>query len=668
MSVILTDDTREIDKLLTELDEQLDEKSTKMLIDLMQDNKGNELEVLRTLMNYTYKWDPVGVREFIESEEYLGRQGEVYPALLSDLTELFSGDYIEAVLTGAIGWGKSTFAELALVRMIYEVSCLRNPQKAFGLMRGSVIAFINVSVNKENAKKVVFQGIKSNVIDSPYFSERFPLKAEKAEELKFPEKVWVFPAAAGESGIIGYNVFGGVMDEVNFMAVTDNSKNAAGGHFDQALTLQEALIRRMKSRFMKRGKLPGILIQISSSKYPEDYTERRIKEAKELERSPNKTNDIFYRRYSQWDTLPSDKYSGEKFKISLGDSVQPSEILETEEDVERAKENGMEMLEVPIEYYRDFDKDIDAAIRDLAGRPTLTIAPYLSNRAAIYEAMERGKKEQMPIVHPFTKEYTTLQDGASFDLRKLRLPALQGYIEELEDKKHLDAEEKEKLEKYRKQYKYLKGRKRFLHIDLGITGDSAGIAMGYVKDYQEVIRRNSNGDEFIEKAPIVVIEFMLEIRPPKHDEIQIADVRALVFELVSYGYRVSKVTYDQFQSRESRQQLKRRGIQSEHLSADTNPEVYGSLKEALYEDRVIMYQYNKAYTELVKLEQNQEKNKVDHPPGGSKDVADAIASVCYHCTQAEKTAPPPPPSMGKLYTDNEEKPEQKEFKMPIITN
>jgi hypothetical protein len=96
--------------------------------------------------------------------------------------------------------------------------------------------------------------------------------------------------------------------------------------------------------------------------------------------------------------------------------------------------------------------------------------------------------------------------------------------------------------------------------------------------------------------------------------------------------------------------------------------VYGSLKEALYEDRVIMYQYNKAYTELVKLEQNQEKNKVDHTPGGSKDVADAIASVCYHCTQAEKTAPPPPPSMGKLYTDNEEKPEQKEFKMPIITN
>jgi len=103
MSVILSDDTREIDKLLTELDEQLDEKSTKVLIDLMQDNKGNELEVLRTLMNYTYKWDPVGVREFIESEEYLGRQGEVYPALLSDLTELFSGDYIEAVLTGAIG-------------------------------------------------------------------------------------------------------------------------------------------------------------------------------------------------------------------------------------------------------------------------------------------------------------------------------------------------------------------------------------------------------------------------------------------------------------------------------------------------------------------------------------------------------------------------------------
>ena len=110
--------------------------------------------------------------------------------------------------------------------------------------------------------------------------KEFPYDAWKTNELRFPNNVWVFPAVAGSSGVIGYNVFGAVMDEVNFMAVVENSKSVAtGGYFDQADTLYKSLIRRMKSRFMKRGKLPGILLQISSSRYPEDFTERRLAES-----------------------------------------------------------------------------------------------------------------------------------------------------------------------------------------------------------------------------------------------------------------------------------------------------------------------------------------------------------------------------------------------------
>ena len=47
------------------------------------------------------------------------------------------------------------------------------------------------------------------------------------------------------------NVFGGVMDEVNFMANIEKS-SSRGGRFDQADSLYTSLIRRMKSRFMKR--------------------------------------------------------------------------------------------------------------------------------------------------------------------------------------------------------------------------------------------------------------------------------------------------------------------------------------------------------------------------------------------------------------------------------
>ena len=67
----------------------------------------------------------------------------------------------------------STFAEIAMCRMIYEISCFRNPQKVYGLMDGSVIALLNVALVLDNARKVVFQG-KNKVHASPYFTQFFP--------------------------------------------------------------------------------------------------------------------------------------------------------------------------------------------------------------------------------------------------------------------------------------------------------------------------------------------------------------------------------------------------------------------------------------------------------------------------------------------------------------
>ena len=41
---------------------------------------------------------PVDVQTFIESEDFLGRRGVVYPAIMEELRELNSGKYVEAVL------------------------------------------------------------------------------------------------------------------------------------------------------------------------------------------------------------------------------------------------------------------------------------------------------------------------------------------------------------------------------------------------------------------------------------------------------------------------------------------------------------------------------------------------------------------------------------------
>jgi len=620
-------------KALDELTKDFSKEDIEILKEIMAQNTGSEMELLVSLMNYTYQSKPVPVREFVEDKQFLGLKGQVYPVLLNDLEEMFSGDYDEAVFAGAIGFGKSTVAEISMTRMAYEVSCFKNPQKALGLMDGSVIAFINVSINKDSAKKIVFQGIKSKMENSPYFREQFPIVNSKAEELRLANNVWIFPVASGEQGILGYNVLGGVMDEVNFLDYIENSARATdGGIYDQAESLRTQLIRRMKSRYMHRGKLPGILLQVSSAAYPDDYTERRIEEAQE---NPK----IFWRRYSQWDTPPADKYCGQTFQLSLGDLTTRPQILTCEEELADSKEKGLEIIDVPIEYKFDFEKDIDSSIRDLAGRPTLSIHPFILYREKVSEAMERGPKE-LGLEHPFGKEVTTLQDGATLNPDKLLIPRYKKLYE--------NADETNK-DYYKKLYNNLKQKPRYIHIDLAKTS-MAGFSMGHVHEYVEVTKRNEEGEEYIQKMPVIVIELMLRIVAPQHGEIQVAHVRSLVHELRSYGYRLNKVTLDQFQSLDTQQQLIQKGIDAGELSVDRKPDAYNAYKDALYEDRILMYWYEPAYWETIRLEKNEKTGKIDHPANksGSKDVSDAIAGVCHHCVEFGPHAPSLPPRFGNL--------------------
>ena len=100
-------ENRQIVSILDELTKTLTPDDVALLQALLKQSEGNELDTLMDLMGYTYQHKPVGVREFVESPRYLGLAGQVYPVLLDDLEELFEGDYVEAILTGGIGWGKA---------------------------------------------------------------------------------------------------------------------------------------------------------------------------------------------------------------------------------------------------------------------------------------------------------------------------------------------------------------------------------------------------------------------------------------------------------------------------------------------------------------------------------------------------------------------------------
>ena len=111
------------------------------------------------------------------------------------------------------------------------------------------------------------------------------------------------------------------MDEVNFMEVTEQSAKAAdGGEYNQAIALYDSLSRRRKSRFMKKGKLPGVFCLVSSKRYPGQFTDMKTEEAKY-----DKTIYVYDKR--TWDVLPEENFSGEGFDVFIGDLSRQHRIL-----------------------------------------------------------------------------------------------------------------------------------------------------------------------------------------------------------------------------------------------------------------------------------------------------------------------------------------------------
>ena len=74
----------------------------------------------RTILQ-RYNEFPVDMRTFVCHSQYLNQSGAMYPRVLDAMCELNEfGRYVEAVLTGAIGTGKTTIALYSTAYQLYR--------------------------------------------------------------------------------------------------------------------------------------------------------------------------------------------------------------------------------------------------------------------------------------------------------------------------------------------------------------------------------------------------------------------------------------------------------------------------------------------------------------------------------------------------------------------
>jgi hypothetical protein len=144
-------------------------------------------------------------------------------------------------------------------------------------------------------------------------------------------------------------------------------------------------------------------------------------------------------------------------------------------------------------------------------------------------------------------------------------------------------------------------------------------------------------DNTFELMPQINFDLILEVKPPRNGEIEFENIRKLIYKLREQGMNLKWISFDSYQSVDSRQILHQRGFATGLQSMDKDPLPYDVTKTAFYDGRVRAPKHDKALSEIVRLERDPQSGRIDHPPNFSKDCADAVAGVVYGLTYRRAT-------------------------------
>ena len=415
-------------------------------------------------LDHRYHTRPVSMEQFIEDPYYLGNSCEtLWPELRQDLIDLFADPYTEVVLTGGIGVGKTFVASIAICRIIYELSCLVNPQKTFGLSSGTEIVIPLFSKNLILAREVMKSAVDDKIKESPYFLNHFTPDI-KREYTSFPNNIRLTVGSYGSERVLGANVICAFCDETNFPPKTKKQQIATGfgqkvtsAHFDIVEKVYSGLVRRINSRFQKAGGIfPGMTILASSAATVDSFTERKIRNSKGK-------SDIFVRDHTAWTARPVENFSGDWFYILCSASSLKARFIEPDEyDLrtdEFLKENDAWIIEVPEEYRADFETDMENALRDIAGISTQAISAFIQRVDAVDDCTDKRD-------HPF-EAYEWIAGGPG----KFEWDQLCREFERTLPGGHKEMAWAPKVRP---------NAYRWCHIDTSISGDASGICVGHI--------------------------------------------------------------------------------------------------------------------------------------------------------------------------------------------
>lgn len=355
-----------------------------------------------------YQRPPTG-EEFLDPRNgWLSRQQAdgIYPFVKEDFLALVDGtdsQKQQIVQYGCTRGGKTFTSRLMAFYTLVYIHHLRDPGRYYGLSTGTSLALYLVCFKYDKTRQLLLRDLIGLMRRSPRF-RRFVFQRqvlEQQDKLGREYVAWSTASSAGAeltlaSGLqvilsnddpnelLGMDILQMHVCEISFFI------KSAGATEEEIFELYAKGLRRIRGTVGRAGRLSFVYLDTSANN-SQSTIERFILD--ELQGQP----DVFFRWRNQWECRPylfpiynGDKdpsRKGETFQLIVGSGNIPAKIVESEKDLMGVPEDLIE--NVPIDAKNDFEMDLLGATNDIAGRPTVGRAKFISNFDVIERMFDR---------------------------------------------------------------------------------------------------------------------------------------------------------------------------------------------------------------------------------------------------------------------------------------
>ena len=542
--------------------------------------------------------EPVDLNTFIQDNKFLGLSNiqlspvqyesvrtierifypELYPQMAAGFDDAKLREYwgVEMPVKNLItlqwgkGSGKDAIARFSSLRVAYLLLCMKSPQDYFGMPSFDSIHLLNIAVNAKQAMNAFFNPMRE-ATKRGWFKDRCEPKQDMIE---YDKQVLAISGHSDAESQEGLNIMLGVADEIDAFKAK-NEMVGLGTRAREASTSAESILKMLKGSASTRFPRTYKRVTISYPRYIGSTIQQQTDEGRASIKEFGEEKSIHYVSgpLATWDVNPRIK--------------------------------GKE------DFAEDYRKDPDEAASMYECKPKRATDAYFRNPMIFQVAIDKAEQ-------PIQIDYKVYDSDPSEVTGK----SVRGW---------------EPVFTFAPDFKPIPGARYAMHGDLAIKGDRAGIAMSHIERWEERVEDVKDESGFVEKrhtqVPIVrndfTISFEADISAKDGDEvlpreIQIRWARMLAFELIKRDFYIGSFTFDGFQSADTIQILLSHGIESSRISTDRDPDIWKAVKDVASDARLLMPYSARLIAELESLSRG-DKGKVDHPPGGSKDEADAFA-------------------------------------------